>query len=338
MNTKTLSSLVALFVTACVASHPNAPDTGVPPPTPKAAVTNALRFFDSGDAPPTEPLTATSVRHDLNAARPGAPAPQAAAIDALLAALSRADSGDAKTIAPAVDAAAAAWPDDFGLQLQTTLALAHLDRYDEAAAARATKLAARFPAEPLAQSHKAETLAAIATDPLSAMSGYARCLALTPGSRTCGPRLKALAADYVRPRCTGVDASALELHAASSAQDDKTWRKLTVSGQTLYMDPHAALTGADVNEMSDGGDSVHVSLTPAGAARFRALTKTLATSQGRIAIVARGRPVAAPKVMGTIDSGQLQLATGPQVSLGKLCKTLEVRTLPIAIAEAAKRL
>ena len=198
---------------------------------------------------------------------------------------------------------------------------------------RALTLVGAFANQSRAHEYLAFMLTSAGGDQLSGMRSYLRCLQLDPGSIPCRTGFKLMAADYTQPKCVEYSRGKFSVQRAYSQAKRLAIgaASVTVQGQKLYTDPRLSLTGSDIQEISPASaPSDHtwvVTLTPSGAQHYFSLTSELAAKQDYALIRIDGIPVAAPRVMSPVDSGQLSIPHAG-INPAKICQKTQRRSLP----------
>jgi hypothetical protein len=352
LSLASISLLLALTSCVLTRSEPYDATSVAASRSPKLALQNALGVFDG-----TSRVKPGGALMALRAQRDDATGNEHELIKDLIPILERTVSGpqavkrsDYAVVKKSFERMSALYPDDFDVQLQSAAGSYALSRVaggdspEEATNAdaqkRALALTTRFPGQARAHAHRGRILADTGGDTLDAMRAYAHCRELDAAGTLCKRELNLLAEEYTRSRCRRFDTKRFALHPAHD-KVKKGARRMTLGDQIFYMDPKPALTGADVSDMQEisgtaGKEGIYrLWLTPKGAGRFAALTTTLAQDQGYLIVMVSGHAVQAPRVMSTIESGELQV-TAPRARMDGLCRQAERNKLPADIARALK--
>lgn len=341
--------LLTSLVTGCVMSRTR--DPSETPKTAKQALLNGVGVFDGhSKVPPADALA------DLEDFEHGASLKEQQLIDELLPVLDRLrekgakiDQSDYRTVLSVMDRMTLLYPDDFDLQLRLTQSMAAVEKtlgpgVDGSGVTNARLLAHKFADQ--ARAHELLGRLTVASDGpvIEALRAYARCLELEPSNGACKDGFKTAAKAYTQPKCTQFHKDRFSLNAAIDKPDPKSKlarKKITVNGQTLFMEKTPAVTGLDVDEIVATGtgqdQGVDIILSPKGAARFADLTARLAAEKGYLVISFDGKPKGAPKVMSAIDSGRLRMS-GEKINLKRLCKKMEAEKLPADLVPTFTRL
>jgi hypothetical protein len=216
-------------------------------------------------------------------------------------------------------------PDDFAIQYQVASALEMLGGQVEGlggdgkpacteALAFTRDLVARFEQEARAHGVRAFTLNNCNEDPQEVLVAAARCVELAPDNQHCRDLHARTAALWQAPRCTG-------------AAIAPGVRVFGAGPRGRQRDAAPAITAADFAEIKLVDGTAVGELNPAGHDHFRTLTARLATEKGTVVIAAGGEVLATLDVEHEITSPRMNLITD---DLGKVCATIERRTIPAA--------